>query len=206
MFVLLLATFALILNANAVLSGDDWVIPSNANSARYHPVSSVWSSDDAVDKTPFHPAVVSAFAYAENIDKWVTSSLRRTDASERVSPTPGNFSDSVYVDVSGLEGDDELYGYGVMSVAAGEAHLLNLCVHTDRQRFGLGSDLLRYFLGKAKEADAERIFLEVRQTNHAALALYNRAGFKAAGLRRNYYRAPEGREDAIVLSLAIDQD
>ena len=76
-----------------------------------------------------------------------------------------------------LEGDGELYGYGVMSVAAGEAHLLNLCVRPDRQRFGLGSDLLRYFLGKAKEADAGRIFLEVRQTNLAALALYNRAGF-----------------------------
>jgi ribosomal-protein-alanine N-acetyltransferase len=105
-----------------------------------------------------------------------------------------------------LEGDDELHGYGVMSVAAGEAHLLNLCVHPDRQRFGLGSDLLRYFLGKAREADAGRIFLEVRQTNQAALALYNRAGFKAVGLRRNYYRAPEGREDAIVLSLSIDQD
>jgi len=103
-----------------------------------------------------------------------------------------------------LEGNDELSGYGVMSVAAGEAHLLNLCVHPNHQRFGLGSDLLRFFLGQAKAADAERIFLEVRQTNQAALALYNRAGFKAVGLRRNYYRAPDGREDAIVLSYAIE--
>jgi ribosomal-protein-alanine N-acetyltransferase len=103
-----------------------------------------------------------------------------------------------------LEGDDRLNGYGVMSVAAREAHLLNLCVHPDNQRFGLGSDLLRFFLGRARAQDAQRIYLEVRQTNQAALALYNRAGFKAVGLRRNYYRAPEGREDAIVLSLPIE--
>ena len=109
MSVLLLAIFTFLLNINAVLSGDDWVIPSNANRAVYRSVSSVWSSDDAVDETPFHPAVVSAFAYARDIDRWVTASLRRTDASERVSATAGNFSDSVYAGVAGLESDDELY-------------------------------------------------------------------------------------------------
>ena len=103
-----------------------------------------------------------------------------------------------------LEGAGELHGYGVMSMAAGEAHLLNLCVHPDHQRCGLGSDLLRTFLATARAADCKRIFLEVRKTNHAALALYNRAGFKIAGLRRNYYRAVNGREDAIVLSLSIN--
>ena len=103
-----------------------------------------------------------------------------------------------------LEGNEKLHGYGVMSMAAGEAHLLNLCVHPDHQRCGLGSDLLHKFLMTARAADCKRIFLEVRKTNHAALALYNRAGFQVAGLRRNYYRAVDGREDAIVLSLNID--
>ncbi|MGI9265655.1 MAG: GNAT family N-acetyltransferase, partial [Gammaproteobacteria bacterium] len=82
--------------------------------------------------------------------------------------------------------------------------LLNLCIHPDHQRCGLASDLLRKFLATATAARCERIFLEVRQSNHAALALYGRAGFKAAGLRRKYYRAVDGREDAIVLSRSID--
>lgn len=104
-----------------------------------------------------------------------------------------------------LEDDESLLGYAVMSVSAGEAHLLNLCIRPDRQRCGLGRDMLDFMLKRARESEAERIFLEVRESNLAALALYNASGFKAIGLRRNYYRAQEGREDAIVLSLSLKQ-
>lgn len=119
--------------------------------------------------------------------------------------TIGIFRDCLRVGYSCvvLEDDECLLGYAVMSVSAGEAHLLNLCIRPERQRCGLGRDMLNFMLKRARESAAERIFLEVRESNLAALALYNASGFKAIGLRRNYYRAQEGREDAIVLSLSL---
>lgn len=102
-----------------------------------------------------------------------------------------------------LEGEDGVQGYGIMSVAADEAHLLNICIRPDLQRCGLGSDLLDWLLDKAREGGAERILLEVRPTNRAALALYKKNGFEAVGLRRGYYRSDQRREDAVVLALPL---
>ena len=99
-----------------------------------------------------------------------------------------------------LEIGGDMEGYAVMSVAAAEAHLLNLCVRPTRQRRGLGSDLLAWLLDRAQAGGAREIFLEVRPSNVAAARLYERAGFRRVGLRRNYYRADNGREDAVVLS------
>lgn len=99
-----------------------------------------------------------------------------------------------------LEGDSGLQGYGVMAAAAGEAHLLNLCIRADVRRCGLGRDLLAWLLARAREAGAERIFLEVRPSNLGALALYESEGFERVGVRRGYYRAHGGREDAIVFA------
>ena len=59
-----------------------------------------------------------------------------------------------------LEGDEEIMGYGVMSMSAGEAHLLNLCIKTERQRCGLGRDMLNFLLDRAREAKAERMIKE----------------------------------------------
>jgi ribosomal-protein-alanine N-acetyltransferase len=102
-----------------------------------------------------------------------------------------------------LEIGGEIIAYAVLSVAAAEAHLLNLCVRPARQRRGLGADLLGWLLARAGEGGAREIFLEVRPSNHAALQLYERAGFRRIGLRRNYYRADNGREDAVVLSRPV---
>lgn len=98
-----------------------------------------------------------------------------------------------------LEGNAALRGYAVMSVAASEAHLLNICIHPDWQRCGLGRELLGWLMAEAKLAGAERMFLEVRPSNDAALALYQTEGFRRIGTRRAYYRAAIGREDAAVL-------
>jgi len=98
-----------------------------------------------------------------------------------------------------LEGNAALRGYAVMSVAAAEAHLLNICIHPDWQRCGLGRELLSWLMAEALMSGAQRMFLEVRPSNGAALALYLGEGFRRIGTRRDYYRAAAGRENAVVL-------
>ena len=119
--------------------------------------------------------------------------------------TRGNFADSLR---SGYEcwtwrGGAELIGYFVLMAAAGEGHLLNLSVAAAHQRRGHGAALLREVMRMARERGAGSLFLEVRPTNAAALALYGRFGFRQIGLRRGYYPAHGGREDALVLSIAL---
>jgi ribosomal-protein-alanine N-acetyltransferase len=94
-------------------------------------------------------------------------------------------------------------GYGIMSVAAGEAHLLNLCVHPNAHHMGYGRRLLGALLAKAEDAGAAKVFLEVRPSNRVALQLYRSVGFEQIGMRPAYYQAEDGREDAIVLATAL---
>jgi ribosomal-protein-alanine N-acetyltransferase len=103
-----------------------------------------------------------------------------------------------------LEVGGETVAYGVLSIAAAEAHLLNLCVRPAFQRRGLGADLLAWLLARAREGGAREVFLEVRPSNESALLLYERAGFRRIGLRRNYYRSDNGREDAVVLVRTLE--
>ena len=98
-------------------------------------------------------------------------------------------------------------GYGIMSLAADEAHLLNLCIDPAEQGCGWGGWLLRNLLHVARMRRAERMFLEVRPSNRTAVRLYEGHGFVHAGTRRDYYPAAAGgREDArvYVLSLASE--
>ncbi len=97
----------------------------------------------------------------------------------------------------------ELLGYAVMSVAAGEAQILNICIDPDMQGQGLGRRLLQHLIAEAGRRSADTLFLEVRTTNKAAFALYDSAGFNEVGQRRGYYPAKDGREDALVLALSI---
>ncbi len=99
-----------------------------------------------------------------------------------------------------LEGPDGLVGHGIMSVAAGECHLLNICVHPLYQRRGLGRALVEFLLKRAREKGARTALLEVRASNRVAHRLYTRLGFNEVGLRKGYYPARAGREDAIVLA------
>jgi ribosomal-protein-alanine N-acetyltransferase len=100
-----------------------------------------------------------------------------------------------------LESDEGLIGYSILSTAAAEAHILNLCVHPEWQRQGLGQQLLDHLLDYTQALGVERIFLEVRPSNDAAILLYENAGFVRLGLRKSYYRGADGREDALVLVL-----
>jgi ribosomal-protein-alanine N-acetyltransferase len=95
--------------------------------------------------------------------------------------------------------DGAIAGYGVMSVAVGESHILNLCIDPDRRRRGLGRALLTYLLKDAGAAGAQTMLLEVRPSNAAGIALYEQMGFKRIGMRKDYYPARGGREDAVML-------
>lgn len=119
--------------------------------------------------------------------------------------TRGNFGDSLRAGYQcwtwRLERD--LLGYIVLLVAAGEAHLLNLSVAASHQRAGHGSALLKEAMRLARARGARHIFLEVRPSNLAAKALYRRFGFGEVAVRPGYYPAHSGREDALVLTLAL---
>jgi len=99
--------------------------------------------------------------------------------------------------------DNEIHAYGVMSVAAGESHILNLTVRPESQRKGIGIKLMKHFLQLACRHNADTVMLEVRPSNTAAVRLYEKLGFNEIGVRRNYYPAGEGREDALLLALSL---
>jgi ribosomal-protein-alanine N-acetyltransferase len=96
--------------------------------------------------------------------------------------------------------EDRVAGYAILSVAAGEAHILNLCVDSDFRALGYGEQLLDELLYRARSAAVLEIFLEVRPTNKIAMALYRKKGFHQIAARPAYYQANEGREDAAVLA------
>jgi ribosomal-protein-alanine N-acetyltransferase len=101
-----------------------------------------------------------------------------------------------------LHEGERVLGYGVLSIAADEAHVLNLCIEPRLQSHGLGRRLLRALLKLAHGHGAQRVFLEVRPSNPHAIALYHDEGFNEIGRRPRYYPAPNhGREDAIVMAL-----
>ena len=117
----------------------------------------------------------------------------------------GIFVDCLHVGYAcfGLQIGSTLAGYSIASSAAGEAHLLNLCVHPDWQHRGYGSLLLEYMINHVARLDSEAMFLEVRASNPRAASLYENRGFKVIGRRPSYYKAGEGREDAIVMRLDL---
>ncbi len=123
--------------------------------------------------------------------------------------TRGNFSDSLRAGYAcrtwrlGGRKNDELIGYFVVMAAAGEAHLLNLSIAPGYQRSGHGGTLLSEAAASAVKLGAHNLFLEVRPSNHAAQALYRRFGFRKVAVRRDYYPAHTGREDALVLTLPL---
>ena len=105
-----------------------------------------------------------------------------------------------------LERDGEVAGYGILSVAAGEAHILNLCVEPAWRSHGYGERLLDDMLFRARTASVREIFLEVRPSNANALALYQKKGFHQVANRPAYYQAQGGREDAAVLAKKLTID
>jgi ribosomal-protein-alanine N-acetyltransferase len=119
--------------------------------------------------------------------------------------TEGIFRDCVRVGyvcrVMEIEG--QIVGYGVLSTGAGEAHILNVCVADEYRCRGLGRHLLEHLLDRARGFGVREAFLEVRPSNTTAIRLYQSMGFEQIGIRRGYYQASTGREDAVVLKLDL---
>lgn len=99
--------------------------------------------------------------------------------------------------------DGRLLGYGWISCAVGEAHILNITIDPAVQGRGYGRRLLRRLLDVARWYRAEQVYLEVRMSNAVAAGLYRSMGFVEVGVRRGYYPAAGGREDARVMVLGL---
>lgn len=97
----------------------------------------------------------------------------------------------------------ELAAYAVMSTGAGEAHVLNVCVRLDFRDQGIGRFMMHWLIDHARVEHVGDIFLEVRPSNPAAIHLYESIGFVRVGLRKGYYQASRGREDALVYKLTL---
>ncbi|HVI25766.1 MAG TPA: ribosomal protein S18-alanine N-acetyltransferase [Xanthomonadaceae bacterium] len=130
------------------------------------------------------------------------------DIEHRAYPFPwtrGIFRDCLRADYPAwvLERDRVLIGYGVLSIAADEAHVLNVCAAPEVQGQGHGRRMLRALLQIARGRGARRVFLEVRPSNRTAIRLYHAEGFNEIGRRPRYYPAADGREDAIVMAMEL---
>jgi ribosomal-protein-alanine N-acetyltransferase len=119
--------------------------------------------------------------------------------------TRGNFSDSLNAGYSCwvYEDDGAIFGYAILMTVLDEAHLLNLSIAKPNQGQGFGRKLLEYMMQVARNHGAQSIFLEVRPSNAAAIALYESMGFNEMAVRRNYYPARFGREDAVLMGVAL---
>jgi [ribosomal protein S18]-alanine N-acetyltransferase len=101
------------------------------------------------------------------------------------------------------ECEGQVVAYGIVAMGAGEAHILNLCVGESMRGRGVGRQMLMLLIERARDAGMQDVFLEVRPSNLHAIALYQSVGFIEVGRRRGYYQAVDGREDALVLKLAL---
>ena len=130
------------------------------------------------------------------------------EIEKRAYPFPwthGIFRDCLHAGYPGrvMEAGGVIIGYGVLSLAADEAHVLNVCIDPLHQSHGHGRGLLRALVQLACARGARRIFLEVRPSNTPAVALYHSEGFNEIGRRPRYYPAEHGREDALVMAMEL---
>jgi ribosomal-protein-alanine N-acetyltransferase len=127
----------------------------------------------------------------------------------RVYPYPwttGNFEDALRSGYSAwtlVSASGQIIAYAVAMLAVDEAHLLNLAVDPAYQRRGFGRRMLDWMARTMHEYGAQSLLLEVRPSNLDAQRLYRRYGFEQIGVRRGYYPARWGREDAIVMKVAL---
>ena len=149
------------------------------------------------------PALELAFLRMRDSDLEAVAAIEK---SVYVFPwTIGNFRDSL---LSAYEcwacwTNGELIAYAIVMAALDEAHLLNFAVANRWQRRGVGATFLQHLIDHSRDANREMFYLEVRPSNTAGLWLYQRFGFKQLGIRREYYPAVTGREDAYFMGLNI---
>lgn len=120
--------------------------------------------------------------------------------------TSGIFRDCIRVGYNCwvYEINHEIQAYGLISIAANEAHVLNICVAREYRGQGIGRKVLNKLLQTAESKQVDSVFLEVRESNFAAIQLYDQEGFNRLGVRKAYYPAEDGRENALVFAKALN--
>ncbi len=120
--------------------------------------------------------------------------------------TRGNFRDCLDCGYSCWIAEEAgaIVGYSILMTGAGEGHVLNCCVTPARQGYGLGRRIMEQLIATAPSYGVECLFLEVRPSNGSAIRLYENLHFETVGLRRHYYPADQGREDALVMRYCFD--
>ena len=119
--------------------------------------------------------------------------------------TARNFSDCIekgYYSMV-LEDNERLVGFAIMAISSEESHLLNIGIKKEERGLGYGEKLLNKMIIAAEVMGSKKIILEVRISNKSAYKLYEKLGFEEIGMRKNYYRLPQGREDAFVMSKSL---
>ena len=133
----------------------------------------------------------------------VDAVLAIEQAVQRFPWTRGNFADALnsgYLCRVDETEEGGIRGYAILMPVVDEAELLSIGVAQAEQRKGLGRAILAEMLNMARAKNMKRVFLEVRSSNVAAIALYRNAGFSQVGLRRGYYQNADGSEDALVMA------
>jgi ribosomal-protein-alanine N-acetyltransferase len=160
------------------------------------------SAEIPVDPPAPHPRLVR-FRAMTPFDLPGVASVEK--ASYQFPWSEGIFRDCLRVGylcrIAEYEGD--VVAYGIVAMGAGEAHILNLCVAERVRGRGVGRQMLMLLIERSRQAAMQDVFLEVRPSNLHAISLYQSVGFVEVGRRRGYYQAVDGREDALVLKLAI---
>lgn len=102
-----------------------------------------------------------------------------------------------------LSVDNTIAAFAITQVVLDEATLFNIAVHPDFQRRGLGRELLQHLIDELIQRDVMTLWLEVRASNLAAIELYRGFDFNEVTVRKGYYPAAEGREDAVIMALTL---
>lgn len=149
-----------------------------------------------VEKTAYaHPWPLRHFESSLRAGHWMWALTGPVDAGSAHRPSPANPT---------LADGRTLLGYLVAMEAADEVHLLNITTLPAQRRRGHARHLLQALIGRAREQGAQSLWLEVRDSNQPARALYDALGFATTGVRKGYY--PAGgtqREDARVMCLHL---
>lgn len=113
-----------------------------------------------------------------------------------------SFADS-YFSYKLLDDNGEIQGFYFAQLILEQLELFNICVATDMQGRGYGKALAQHFLQEGQSRGATEVFLEVRSTNHCAIALYEKCGFSKTGVRKNYYVAGDSKADAVLMAIVL---
>jgi len=149
-------------------------------------------------------ALIEIASHSETAAHWNPAEYQKLFTSQTGASETGQKRTALVVEQDGIKQDNKVVGFMIGRQVGDEWEIENIAVTGSAQRCGLGTRLLSKFLQLVREHGGQAIFLEVRESNHAARALYRKLAFVEAGRRRQYYENPP--EDALILKFKFSQD